>query len=472
MRFLLPVLCILLFSGCATDVPPPVTSQASIYDAIEKEIREPFGVDGQVAPTAAPAVNLVRTAALTGHEPGAKPMGESYAETAVKGGYAYLSRYGPESGLVIFNVSDIENPTFVSSLRLDAGFEPDIEVSDDGKWAFWETQRFPLSAETPKPDPGANLQRGIHIVDISDKANPRWAGFQPVTPDGPHSITYASIGGRHIVFSSTYAFAYAYGGVNVPGTQRLIIYELDASGPVATLRELASYIDPEAVSMSVQDRGRMPHDVSVSVHPFTGRTYAYIAYWDLGVIIVDVTDPAKPTRVGQANDFGPAKYKAVHMARQFAEPIDGRVIVVVEPEISGQPDTGYMTMVDVSDPTAPKYVSSWKIPGNASSSIGGPHYFDVRAGRVAMAHYGAGFWVFDVHDRENLERPRTVAYALVNETGQGIGPLAGLGNRPSAFDAWWHDDTHIVGGDFHAGLVVFRYTGPTPAQDERLAKWP
>ena len=105
-------------------------------------------------------------------------------------------------------------------------------------------------------------------------------------------------------------------------------------------------------------------------------------------------------------------------------------------------------------------------PGDSTSEIGGPHYFDVRDGRVAMAHYHAGFWVFDVHDRENLLRPRTVGYALVNATGRALpGPLGGLGAGSSAFDAWWWkqgDQWYVVGGDVHGGLAVYRYSGPAP----------
>lgn len=478
----LTLTALLALAGCTTEPgsagdPVPGRTQAEIYDAIEAAIGEP-DLEHDAAAHNDPGLhsahyNLDRLAAVTGHEPGQKPIGESYAETAIKGNYAYLSRYGPEDGLAIFDIQDLANPKHVSTLRLDAGFEPDIEVSDNGQWGFWETQRFPLSAQTPKPDPGANAPHGIHIVDLRDKAAPKWVGFQPVTPDGPHSITYANITGRHIVFSSTYAFAYAYAGINVPTAQRLILYELDTSGPVPMLTQLAEYTDPEATESGLTNAGgKMPHDVSVAVHPITGKVYAYVAYWDLGVVILDVTDPAKPVKVGQATDFGPAPYAAIHMARQFPETIDGRVVVVAEPEIGGEPDSGYMTMIDVTDPANPTYISSWKIPGNNTSAIGGPHYFDVRNGRVALAHYHAGFWVFDVHDRENLLRPRTVAYALVNETGTGIGPLSGLGNEPSAFDAWWVDDTHIVGGDYHAGLVVFEYKGPTPKQDETVTQWP
>jgi hypothetical protein len=462
---------LVLLAGCvAPTTPPPGAgdgSSASDWDAIEAAIGAPIG-QGQGHDHADPKLhnhsyNLDLVAAVSGEAGRAPQPTEGYVETAVKGGYGYLCRSGPDQGLVIFDLADIEAPKQVGYVKLDAGFEPDIEVSDDGKWAFWETQRFPTSAQTPSLlEPGANLPHGVHIVDISDKANPKWAGYSPTTPDGPHSITYASIAGRHILFQSVYAFAYAYGDAEVPGAQRLVVSELDTSAPVAQLKTLAEYVEPGATG----GPGLFPHDVSISTHPVTGQTLAYVAYWDVGVVILDVTDPAKPVKVGVAKDFGPAPYEEVHMARQMDTLIDGRVVVVVEPEIGAQEDSGYMTFLDVTDPTAPTYVSSWLIPGNLTSDGGtlGPHYFDVRDGRVAMASYHAGFWIIDVHDKANLERPRTAGFAEANATrggGSVPGPLGGFGGL-TAFDAWWADATHVVGGDTAAGLVVYRYTGPTP----------
>ena len=477
MRFpwaLLSLVLVLVagLAGCASDggddPAEQAAAQAAVYDAIEKRIGTPLTDDGFDA--AAPAVNLERLYALTGTSERTPGIAEGFVETAVKDGYAYLCRSGTDEGLVIFDVRDIEDPVYMGSLRLNAGFEADIEVSDDGNWAFWETQRLPglgvPDATDPTSLPGA-APYGIHIIDVSDKANPRWAGFTPVPPNGPHSITYANIGGEDYVFASVYSWQYVGTSVTPvrlapPGMQRLVTYRLDDGAAGPQLVEVASYIDEEAMGeMVVQPTEEvMPHDVSVAVHPFTNRTYAYVAYWNLGVVILDVTDPANPTKVGSATDFGLAPTKEIHMARQSERPIDGRVIVVAEPEIAGQETTGYMSVIDVSDPANPAFVSNWRIPGNATSGGGGrgPHYFDFRDGRVVLASYSAGFWVFDIHDAANLARPRTVAYAAVPAGGGLFGG--------TAFDAWWADPTHIVGSESGNGLVVFRYTGPTPAIDQ------
>jgi hypothetical protein len=464
VRRILPV-TFLLLAGCLGDPSDQdgrgdaEEDQAIDYEAIEAAIGEPLA-GGELAPGSPDHYNLERVAVVTGDRLIPDGPADGYAETAVKDGYAYVCRTGIDQGLVIFDVADIEEPVQVGYLRLNAGFECDIEVSDDGEWAFWETQRAYLGIPPPTPDPmdpagaGGVAPHGIHVIDISDKTDPTWVSFTPIVPDGPHSITYGNLSGRHLVFASTYSYLYVQALAAPPMMQRLVILELDTSGPTARLVTRSEYIDPDATEESiVQPSGeKFPHDVSFQYHPITGQPLAYVAYWDLGIVLLDVSDPANPVKVGVANDFGPAPYGDIHMGRPFPGLIAGRHVTASEPEISGQQDSGYITFFDTTDPAEPRYISSWLLPGNLSSAdTGGPHYFDANFGRIALAHYSAGFWVIDVHNEENLLDPKTVAYAMT-ESG-------------SAFDAWWADPTHIVAGESGSGLVVFRYTGPTPMPD-------
>jgi hypothetical protein len=451
---LLALVATLVAAGCLAPATPG-PSGPSVDDA-SAAIGEPIVAQHDHADPKLHqhAFGLGRSALVTGHEGGAAPPGEAYAETAVKGGYAYLTRYGPESGLAIFDVKDVEHPKLVGSVRLDEGFEPDVEVSDDGNWAFWETQRFPIAPTLPALDPIANAPHGVHIVDVKDKAHPKDVGFYPVPPDGPHSITYARIAGKDVLFLSVYAFAYAYGDVEVPGAQRLEITQLDTSGPFPTLKKLAEYVEPGSTG---KGPGNFPHDVSVQAHPVTGQTLAYVGYWDQGMVVLDVGDPAHPKEVSRYTDFGPAPYKAVHMARPFPVLLGGRHVTVIEPEVGGAP--GLLTFVDTTDPTHPTYVSSWGLPGNVSASglTFSPHYFDVdERGRVAIAWYHAGVWVLDASDPT-----RPVATAFAEMPGTGARSIGLFGGEGSAFDAWWYDG-HVVAGDSSGGLAVYRLAGDAP----------
>src|SRR5687767_4513682 len=129
MRALRPLLPLLLFvvaglAGCAGD-DGGSEGDADPFAEAERQVGEPRD-DGGVVQGAPESVNLERIAALTGEEGRTPPPGEGYVETAVKGGYAYLCRTGPEQGLVIFDVRDIEHPRYTGFLTLHAGFEADI----------------------------------------------------------------------------------------------------------------------------------------------------------------------------------------------------------------------------------------------------------------------------------------------------------------------------------------------------------
>ena len=469
MRILPVLLLLVLLAGCIST--SPASTVATKPEPTAADIGAPIEQNHDHTDPALHKhiLNLERVAVLNGHDGQPAPNGEAYAETAVKNGYAYLTRYGPESGIAIFDVHDLEHPKMVGSVRLDEGFEPDVEISDDGNWAFWETQRFPVQPTVPDVlNPMSNAPHGVHIVDIKDKAHPKDVGFYPVTPDGPHSITYANIGGRNILFLSVYAFAYAYENVEVPNAQRLEITELDTSGPVPMLKKLAEYRQPGATG----GPGLFPHDVTIQKHPITGDYLAYVAYWDVGMVILNVNDPAQPKLVSAFKDFGPAHYSQVHMARSFPTLIDGKHVTVVEPEHDGGggADTGYMSFVDTTDPAHPSLISSWLLPGNltAAGLRFSPHYFDVDNGRVTLASYHAGVWIIDVHDHAHLLDPTTVGYAELTSTRKAAVPNPIFGNEESAFDAWWAKDAtnpgaYVIAGDSLEGLAIYRYTGPAPS---------
>src|SRR5262249_55573266 len=83
---------------------------------------------------------------------------------------------------------------------------------------------------------------------------------------------------------------------------------------------------------------------SVGLSP-DGRT-AYLAYWDLGVILLDVSEPTALRLLGQfAEPFGDeGNTHSVSVTR------DGKLLLVAD-ETAGPP-WGGLRLVDISDPTA------------------------------------------------------------------------------------------------------------------------
>jgi hypothetical protein len=364
-------------------------------------------------------------------------------ETAARR-FAYLSAGsgdGSFGGFSIIEVTDPAHPHVVSRFAGQGG--DDVEVDGDETLAFLGTQRNTpqqlAGGAAGQMDPAAVLARGIYAVDIADKAHPALAGFLPLPYNGPHTMTYVRHGdGNEYLLVCTYDLVadpntHATAGA-VVATQRMVAYRV-LRGPGLSFAPVAQYQISEP-----PPPGRMyvPHDAKVQVHPQTGQTLIYLAYWDKGVRILDFSHPPAAAggdaasapmlpEVGAFTDFGPSAYNAIHMAMPFDElrpaaGADGKPsmvhVTVTEPEIVAAPDeTGQITFLDTSDPGRPRMLGHWSLPPQQPPlSVSGfdfsPHNFDLWYGKVALAHYHAGVWVVDVSTPENLAHPVEVGFYM------------------------------------------------------------
>jgi hypothetical protein len=402
-----------------------------------------------------------------------------YTELAVTSQYAYLSRAsasGGYGGFVILNVhDDPAHPRLVG--QFNGLGSADIEVNADESLAFLATQRNlpPQMAQSiaNTGDPKAGLPRGVYVVDIRDKTNPSLASFLPMPVNGPHTLTY-----YHHPNGNDYLVACTYDLVTDPGTgaivatvgatQRVVVLQVvepnkepgAAPGP-ATLVPVSQY---SIVEQAPTGRLFMPHDTRVQVHPtWDGGDHVllYVAYWDKGLRILDMTDPTQLRDIGASTDFTPSALNNIHLAQPFDEPIAGHHVTVAQPEIPQvDGETGQLTFFDTTDPTRPQKLGRWTLPPGDQGQLGitdflfSPHNFDLWDGKVALAHFHAGVWVIDVHDGLNLQAPRSVGFYM---------PHVPRDNAPSPQPNTWgvfEQDGLLYAVDESTGLYVLRYTGP------------
>lgn len=415
-------------------------------------------------------------------DPNRLPSRATFNEIALHGDRAYISRHSSDAsfgGFSILDVSDAANPRMLGHFVAQGG--GDIEVSDDGALAFFATQRNTVeqvvTGTSSSQEPASALARGIAVVDVSDPAHPGLASFAPLPTNGPHTITYVRHpNGSEYLLACTYDLVADPSGGIVgvsPATQRLIAYLVvrNAAGvpglPAVALVPVAQY----------QEAGTglaFPHDATVQTHPLTGKVLITLAYWDLGVRLLDFTLPPQPSltseqlpslpRVGAYSDFSPSAHNAIHLARPFPDLLasqDGPVhVTVAEPEIiTAERETGQFTFIDTSDPTTPRRISGWTLPGQdpplgVTNLDFSPHNFDVWDGKVALTHYHAGVWVVDVSTPENLREPKEVGFYMTAKV-RGNSPVA----QPDAWSLRVQDGLLYV-SDAATGLYILRYTGP------------
>lgn len=406
------------------------------------------------------------------------PAGSGYTELAWKDGWVYECRDGSLGGFIVYDVHNPRNLTPVGSLNGLGCY--DIKANKDNSLVFWAQQRH-APEETADLAKGSDYApRGLFITDVRDKAHPKDVGFFPVPPNGVHTVNYLCMepatapatgpcAGREILFLQTYDLTgtpLGWGQLSTaggllapeadvnPATQRVIVTELVRNATPdgrMSLRQLSVIQDHD---IAPPGKGYFPHD-SWSERSPSGDFLLYISYWDAGVFVYNVDDPANPRQVAHYTDFGPSPEANIHFS--MATDLHGRHILVTEPELPTAPDTGQLTVVDASDPAHLQKLGYWSLPGHLvvdSPFRFSPHNFNLANGRIYLAHYHAGVWVVNMSDPTN---PEAAGFYQPHVARPGY-----TGDIPSVWSAFYYDGV-IWASDEGTGLYALHYDGdPAP----------
>lgn len=264
---------------------------------------------------------------------------------------------------------------------------------------------------------------GVVVYDVSDPRAPARRGH---LVDRTHACHTLFLHGD-VIYCST----------SVTRPPHLVFYRvLTPDDPAAPLRLVVagSYTSAGAVEQNAAGRqeggGARVHDVFV--HRRGERTLAYLAYWEHGLEVVDVTDPSRPHLVGAS---APTPGAWTHSAW-----VDGDVAYVPE-ESRGGPVRVYD--VSAASLAAPRAIGALRSTGGAAWSA---HNVQVAGGFLYASWYQDGLRVFEARGAaSNTE----VAFL---ETAHP--------NAPAHFAGNW--DVFVEGGriyasDMQTGLWVLRH---------------
>ncbi|MHB8606146.1 MAG: hypothetical protein ACYDCK_12920, partial [Thermoplasmatota archaeon] len=195
---LLGVVVVLLVAGCLapkTTLPSNVPDAAALAAAIGEPIVQVHEHTNGSLHTGAVNIKMDAWAPLIPKEFGT----EGFAGFWLWDHYAFVATDGAHAGFVIVDVADPTHPKVVSQYVTPGGASQEVRVTPDGKWAFMNLQRQP-SAMDLVADPSRGDGLGIQVVDVSDKAHPRFESFYPVQALGSHTMFYQEIGGTPYLF--------------------------------------------------------------------------------------------------------------------------------------------------------------------------------------------------------------------------------------------------------------------------------
>lgn len=327
-------------------------------------------------------------------------------------GIAYLGSWGgaaqcPSLGVRVIDIRDPSTPTSLSVAAEYSGTTAEhlaaVRMSNPafiGNVLFAGIQRCAAGGGAPS---------GLAIWDVSDAVNPTELAFVSTgrAGRGVHEFTVRQRGDRW----------YAY--LAVPNSEltdgRGDLRIVDVTDPRQPL-QVADWGARRDGGLAIGAGGPCApacrgsfaqaflHSVSLSSD---GRT-AYLSYWDQGVIILDVSEPAFPVWLGQFSEPRAAEGNSHSVALAH----DGRLALVAD-ETAGPP-WGRLRLVDVQDPTNPVQVGVFETYNSAAGtpgemyaySIHNPYGDDRDPNRAYLAWYGDGLRVLDVSD---ASRPVEVA---------------------------------------------------------------
>ncbi|MFC6861968.1 LVIVD repeat-containing protein [Halomicroarcula sp. GCM10025817] len=295
-----------------------------------------------------------------------------------------------------FAVVDIESPSDPRRLATQTAL-----LADSADGPMQRVQDLAVSGSRllvvgpAHPSEGAH---GLVVFDVRDRRNPR----QVAAFEFDSTVHNCDFDGR-----------FAYLTANGRAANPLVVVDTEREREVGTW----SLFDVDARWRDVSPGLRSLHDVTVQ----DGR--AYLAHWDAGTWILDVTDPAAPTLVSKVRGRDPGALAAVDdPGRENRVPPGNDHYVTVDEDATllgvgsetfgledGAGGPSGIELFDVSDPTAPQSLATIDPPPSDDSTRDGvlttAHNFELVGGRCYASWYLGGLTVHDVSAPSN---PREV----------------------------------------------------------------
>ena len=384
------------------------------------------------------------------HVPG--EQGQGFSELDIVGEYAYQCS---GAGFRILDIANRSNPVVVGQYTSTRSCA-DVKVTPDGAFA---------------------IVMGREIVDVRDKTNPILVN--DATGTSCHMCYIKEIDGKEYVFLARAA------PHEIPFGSGVGIYEFVREPP--SLVHVSDFIvaPEDRVNTHLPDGdsfSHQVHDMTVYDDPLLGKPIMLAAYWDLGVRIVDVSDPKRPNELGAWDEFNGDLGDIHTVGVDF---IDGRRYIaagtengaIIDPAGSASGySVGYVYLLDATDVSDVVTLGKWLNPGKDPSgrdSVGvySMHNLQFVDGRVYAAHYHAGVWIIDAAGYVKSARADPARTALKDDAVPTLGffftsTTGGTGLSPNVWDVVLKDG-YLYASDIGSGLHVLHFHADVLG-DERL----
>ena len=259
-------------------------------------------------------------------------------QLAKQGNYVYFCHFN-SSGLSVVDVSDLTKPEVVKFIPLDSPQMHGIKcrVLNDILITSQEWKFFWAGPSAHAAGPEIPIQPGIKIYSLKDPADPKLLSFFPT---GQWTKEGGDLGNHRFWYDGHYAYLAAA----MPGFDGNIMVNVDVSDP-KNPKEVSKFWLPGQWTAG----GERKSWIMGIHHPTVQGDRAYAGWFDLGPVIIDISNIKRPTLVWNAiYDKGGQNHTFL--------PIKDRKFAFFDSEYR------YAWMLDISDEKYPKIVGMFPKP--------------------------------------------------------------------------------------------------------------
>lgn len=314
---------------------------------------------------------------------------------------------------------------------------------------------------------------GVAFYDVSDPHSPKKLSFVKSGGWGVHRSWWD--GGRYGYFSSGIDKTKGANSHGADGITRELL-TLDLSNP-SEPRDVSRFMLRGQLSTDAGSKWK-PGDTYYVHEPVVFGKRAYVAYWDLGFAILDISDQGHPKALSHVQPFPEKSGGNTHTAL----PIPKRNLLVVSDECTANychEGPKYVWIYDIKDESKPKPISTMPVPkppsGHGYSTFCekgdrfGPHCLHenrnnsmVSENTIYATYCNAGLRVYDIKDPR---KPREKGYFIPTDPERIIDPrpydrefdiFAGGSKIACTQDVYVDDRGYIYLTDTNAGLYIVK----------------
>lgn len=371
------------------------------------------------------------------------------ADVTVQGDYAFVGTRGtpgscPNNGVKVVSLADVTNPRLVATIPdvSSTSYAPEAKAQNvTGPVFSGDLLAVAVSPCNPAPGMDNNAgDRGVALYDVSSPASPKFLGFWQSGGEGVGDVAVLPRpDANHPANSKIYLLAAVPNSAATdPGEGDLRV--VDVTNP-ATPVEVANWDVFRALDITNPSLVELGQDQRIfldSIQLSSDGNTAFLSYWDEGVVVMDVTQPAAVASSNQNIILSHITYP---------------VLIPATPENYSSPEGNTHEALPIADGgllISDKVCASQKIPNpaNPSQTISANPATNIVCGTDVDLSPISGWGYLRTYSMLNLAAPAIAGYSFLY-TGESNPPpdngiytpnnLAWNGNTqdPRAYVAWF-----------------------------------